>query len=336
MHVVDYAVAIAAARAAGKEKVLLPCPGHDDRHPSFVVSTTKPIGLCYARCHGTKWVPITKFLPQIDLSIWGEDAGAAKRGGGPGAVRSHRANVLLKEALALLVSTEDALRRGSSSLRLPEEALAWIRSRGLRPRAVAPWVYHVGRFQRELLRLSYAPSELEEAGLFARGRWFFEGGVALLVARDEHGRPTWCQLVSRRRSSGAKYLSPRGSALGTPFGLDTLRDARSVVLAEGVVDALSVVDAHGIPGGPRLPGPVGVLGVAGVHQWRPGVAELVAKTKATKVVVAFDADDAGQQAAERAMRDLRRVGVRAQRFSPTGGAKDLNDLLGLSRAASPA
>jgi len=104
-------------------------------------------------------------------------------------------------------------------------------------------------------------------------------------------------------------------ALG-PLGAGAVRMAKAgplLGLAEGIEDALAAMKICNLPcwaslGGARL-------------------ARVDLPGEVREVHIFADADDAGREAAEKAVRRFRREGLKARAFLPTGGAKDMNEAL---------
>ncbi len=112
----------------------------------------------------------------------------------------------------------------------------------------------------------------------------------------------------------ASVLTPK-MALG-PFGTGAVRLAKAgplLGLAEGIEDALAAMQLCELScwaslGGARL-------------------ARVDLPREVREVHVFADADDAGREAAEKAVRRFRRDGLKARAFLPPDGAKDMNEAL---------
>jgi len=112
----------------------------------------------------------------------------------------------------------------------------------------------------------------------------------------------------------ASVLTPK-MALG-PFGTGAVRLAKAgslLGLAEGIEDALSAMQLCDLPcwaslGGVRL-------------------ARVDLPPEVREVHVFADADEAGREAAEKAVHRFRRDGLEARAFLPPDGAKDMNEAL---------
>jgi hypothetical protein len=144
-------------------------------------------------------------------------------------------------------------------------------------------------------------------------------GPALVLPTHQHTADRSVQLrLLRPRLTGAKYLSPRGGASGGPRiavyrGRD--RVLATTVVAEGPIDALSAVTVGF--------NAIAVLGVAAANEH---VADYLAE-RAGRVVLAFDADVAGQTAQHRLEQLLAERGRPATCLALPEGVADLNDWL---------
>jgi hypothetical protein len=114
---------------------------------------------------------------------------------------------------------------------------------------------------------------------------------------------------------GKAALSSPKMALG-PLGAGAVRLAKAgrvLGLAEGIEDALAAMQLCNLPcwaslGGARL-------------------ARVDLPIEVREVHVFADGDEAGREAAEKAVRRFRRDGLEARAFLPPDGAKDMNDAL---------
>ncbi len=114
---------------------------------------------------------------------------------------------------------------------------------------------------------------------------------------------------------GKAAVSAPKMALG-PLGAGAVRLAkagRMIGLAEGIEDALAAMQICNLPcwaslGGARL-------------------ARVDLPGEVREVQIFADSDDAGREAAEKAVRRFRRDGLEARAFLPPDGAKDMNEAL---------
>lgn len=113
------------------------------------------------------------------------------------------------------------------------------------------------------------------------------------------------------------YCCPMLHPYGAEDALELIGDGVEVVFVEGAVDVL----AYRLLRRPELPA---VLGVPGLDAWRPEWARWACGRSA---VIAFDNDDAGDQAAERVARDLYAAGAVSVTRSRPSAAKNWAELL---------
>ncbi len=114
---------------------------------------------------------------------------------------------------------------------------------------------------------------------------------------------------------GKATVSSPKMALG-PLGAGAVRLAKAgrvLGLAEGIEDALAAMQLCNLPcwaslGGARL-------------------ARVDLPPEVREVHIFADGDDAGREAAEKAVRRFRREGLKARAFLPPDGAKDMNEAL---------
>ena len=159
-----------------------------------------------------------------------------------------------------------------------------------------------------LRRLGYGDEDIVEVGLAVRnerGRVYDRFRNRLMIPiRDERGRVVGFGGRALDAEEGAKYINSPQSALFDKsrllFGLDSgrraVRESGTAVIVEGYMD---VIQAH--QAGKR--NVVAQMGTAMTeHQIR-----LIAPRHASKIVLALDADEAGQSAARRSLEVAREV-----------------------------
>jgi hypothetical protein len=145
------------------------------------------------------------------------------------------------------------------------------------------------------------------------GRWARNGYQLCVAIRDMNGRIVGIQF--RRLDDSEPRFLTLGSSSDGLFGQSQNVKGRSIVVVEGLTDFLMA--------SARLAkrNDYCVLGVAGAN----ATQALQDLPPSAKVVIAFDADDAGDRGAERAGTILAEGGSKVFRARPTGGAKDLCD-----------
>ena len=181
---------------------------------------------------------------------------------------------------------------------------------------------------RSLVRALLATFEratLEQVGLLRRGRESLDwpDWPVLIPWRDRFGQIT---CVQKRRLDGGvpKYRSPVGRSPRAPFGVDSLAESlrtcggeAEVVLVEGALDALS---RRRIARHRRE-----CVAVLGVYSAATPCAGLPSDLLAGRsIVLALDADDAGERACVAIARELCGVAGSFVRERPPQGVKDWN------------
>lgn len=137
-------------------------------------------------------------------------------------------------------------------------------------------------------RPRFTRPDLDGCGFFADGGFVHPANLVCIPWRDQDGR---VQTVQRRRldEGKPKYVFPNGRRPALPYGIERLVPGADVVLVEGAVDAIAIR-----PLAAQLLGGAVPLGIPGTSGWLDGWAEIV---RGRRVLLAFDADDAGDRAA---------------------------------------
>lgn len=326
-------------RPRGRTLVAL-CPFHPENSPSFTVFRETQ----HFRCFGCgKTGDVFTWLMERDglsfresMETLAERAGISLEGVFQKG-RSEGQKQQARTAYEALGQVADFFHR---SLLTPEGQLArdYLDDRGL-SEAIVPWTlgYHPagpsgpGRALQEFARENKLPLEvLEQAGLLRNGREIYAGRLMFPIV-DERGRTV---AFGGRLIPGApgseqrpgsdykppKYLnspeSPFFSKRRVLYGLRAAKSAgeRRLVVMEGYTD---VIACH-LSG---FQGAVASLGTAFTAEH----ARIVERYADQGVVLMFDGDRAGKQAAERAHRELinSRLSVRVAMVSD--GSEDAKD-----------
>ncbi len=324
-HPLGDTVEAAGVRLKGRGRVRQGiCPFHDEIEGSFTVYADSERFYCFGCGAGgdvldfiqrTENLTLTEAIARLDGSP-GPAPGAANRPAGPR--QPPEAAGLPPRDPNLLTA---AARFYAGQLRLESEAQEYLASRG------------VGQAAAARLGLGFAPGSglwlalescgfpekrIQDSGLFMeRGAERFAGMVVVPDPVSSTGQATsgglvrW--LVGRALDPGAK---PRFQALPGPkpvLGLGRLGPAPPwAVVGEGVFDWL-LLTGWGLPS-------VAALGTQGVER----VAS--ALRGCPRVFLAFDADDAGQEATAR-LQSL--LGRRAAAVTLPQGVGDVADLAAL-------
>jgi DNA primase len=306
------------------------CPFHDDKTPSLVVSPEKNLWHCLGACQTggsvIDWVMKMQgisFRHAVELLRNAPEAAAATRG-------PVKQSTVRK--LATPVSATDDERAALNqvigyyheTLKGSNEALAYLAKRGIQSQdAIAR--FKLGYANRTLgLRLpeknrkegALLRAQLQRLGLMrASGHEHFVGSLVIPIFDDAgnvvevYGR----KIRDDLREGTAYHLYLPGPHRGV-WNLDAIKGAKEVILCEALIDALTFWCA----GFRNVTAAYGVEGFTADHLAafkRYGVEQ---------VLIAYDRDEAGDQAAARLSEKLMNEGLHCYRIQFPKGM-DAND-----------
>lgn len=324
-----------ALRPRGREFLGL-CPFHDDHHPSMHVSPAKQIYKCFVCGAGGD---VFSFVINYHKMTF------------PEALRylAERAGIKLKPAKGLRVSDEDATSERDRLYAANERAMRFFQA-ALRHEEIGAAARnylasrHINDQMIAAFALGYAPdawdklaqasakkgwpaADLERAGLLAKrdGGGYYDRLRHRIIfpILDSLGRPIAFGGRRIREEDEPKYLNSPETALFnksvTLYGLHRAKkpiiDSRTAIVVEGYTD---VIACHQM-------GFCNVVATLGTALTPRHVQEL--RRYAERVVLVFDADEAGQQAADRALEIFLTEDMDVG-LAVLGGGKDAGELLG--------
>jgi DNA primase catalytic core len=304
-------------KKAGKD-MLGRCPFHDDAEASLVVTAAKNLWHCFGCQVGggpIDWVMKSRGvsfrhaveLLKADPSLAAGQAGEVKRT----TVRALPAPVAFDaDDRALLNQTIDYYHQ---RLLATSEAVAYLKARGLtHPELIA--TFKLGVADRTLgLRL---PEKTRKAGADIRARLqkvgliresgheHFNGSLVIPVF-DEGGNVVEVygrKLLDNLRAGTPKHLYLPGPHAGV-FNRAALTASREIILTESLIDALTFWCA----------GYRNVTAAYGVEGFTDEVLAAFKAHGTTRVLIAYDRDDAGERAAEKLAPRLMAEGIECWR-----------------------
>jgi DNA primase catalytic core len=297
------------------------CPFHEDREPSFVVNPEKQLWHCFGACGsngGKSGGDVFAFVARADgvtfleaMKRLGYEEPSAKTTK-PAPVSAPKAAVNGGARSHLLASVAGHYHR---VFRERAEGQAYLRSRGL----VDPEMlqaFEAGYVDGSLSRTFDAGGEvaraLTETGvLTAKGRELFLGCVVFPLRLPDEGI---VGLYGRHVTRGQHLYLP-GPRRGV-FHWQALKGSSEVILAESVIDALTLYQA----------GLRNVAAVYGTQGFTSGHEELLHRFRVKRVFLCLDNDDAGAQAARAMGERIGKLGIEVLDVH-VAGAKDPNALL---------
>ena len=284
------------------------CPFHNEKTPSFFVSTARQTFYCFG-C-GAKG-DVISFVEKFEgLDFKGAVKSLAERAGIDfSQVKfSREGDIESSQKEKLLEIMELATLSYESELEKNKDALQYIKSRGLTDESIKKWRIGFARdewrgLSDELLSKSTITKELLfEAGLIkkveASDKYYdtFRGRIMFPISDAAHRVIAFSGRIMKSDPNAPKYLNSPETPLfhksevlyGWDFARDAIRKLDYAVLVEGQLDLLL---SH--QGG--VPNTVASSGTALTEAHLKKI-----KALSNRVIIAYDGDDAGHKAAERA------------------------------------
>lgn len=294
------------------------CPFHSEKTPSFVVNPDMQSWRCFGACaEGGDLFSFAMKFHGVDfkeaLEQLGKQAGVEVRKQTPEdhqrADHQEKLRGLLKTAAdiysahLLSDSSDDVRRTLGYTMEKRGFTLETIKTFGI---GFAPdgWQHML----EELGHLGYEEALIIEAGMAIRndqGRLYDRFRNRLMVPiRDERGRVVGFGARALDPDDNPKYLnSPQTPVFDKSrllFGLDTaknaIRETETAVIVEGYMDAIQAQQA----------GFMNVVAQMGTA-FTEAQLRLIAPRYAKKIILALDADDAGQNATRRSLETARQT-----------------------------
>jgi DNA primase len=293
------------------------CPFHQEKTPSFTVHTTRQFYKCFSCGAGGD---VFKFVMEIEgLSFPEALKSLAERNGIPIPKRSQYADDDSRLRGALLAMHELAQENFRANLNGPagEQARAYLAKRGLARETVEQFgLGYSDRSGRALLRLfeqrNFPAAQVEQSGLVGRredGSMYdrFRGRLMFPI-HDGGGKIIGYGGRALAAEDNPKYLnSPETPIYKKSFVLynlhrakDAMRKEDRAILVEGYMDAIGVTAAGFGP----------VVASCGTAL-TPQQVKLL-KQHTPRIVVNFDPDTAGANAAERSIHILLEEGMQVR------------------------
>ena len=298
------------------------CPFHDDHEPSLVITPAKNLWHCLGACQRggsvIDWVMQAEGLSfRHAVEVLRTDAVAITAAAPPGRVK--RSTVTrLAAPIARDAADHEVLQQVvayyHATLTASSEALGYLERRGLRSAEVIEH-FQLGFANRTLgYRLparnrqtgAALRGRLEQLGLLrASGHEHFNGALVVPVV-DEAGQVV--ELYGRRLTDHVRPGVPRHLYLPGPlrgvFNVQALAGAPEVILCEALLDALTFWAA----GYRQVTASYGIEGFTAEH------LATVQRLGIERLVIAYDADEAGDRAAEALAHELAPHGIACARL----------------------
>jgi len=318
-----------ALRKSGKDW-LGQCPFHDDGEPSLVVTPSKNLWHCFGCQSGggpIDWVMKNQgvsFRHAVELLREGIPPLAA------GAVKPVRQSTVPKLPAPVALDADDQALLNQvidyyhATLKQSPEALAYLKSRGLdHPELIER--FKLGYANRTLgLRLpeknrkdgEVIRTRLQKLGLYrVTGREHFNGSLVIPVL-DEAGNVT--EVYGRKITHALRAGTPLHLYLPGPhrgvWNIEALQSAKEIILCEALIDAMTFWCA----------GYRNVTSAYGVEGFTEDHLAAFQQHGTERILIAYDRDEAGDQAADKLAQKLIAYGIECFRIQFPKGM-DAND-----------
>src|SRR5436309_7938503 len=298
------------------------CPFHDDHEPSLVITPAKNLWHCLGACQRggsvIDWVMQAEGLSfRHAVEVLRSDAAAIIAAAPPGRVK--RSTVARLPAPIEREAThhevlQQVVAYYHATLKASPEALGYLERRGLRSAELIDH-FQLGFANRTLgYRLparnrqtgAALRGRLEQLGLLrASGHEHFNGALVVPIT-DAAGDVV--ELYGRRLATDARTGTPRHLYLPGPlrgvFNIQALAGASEIILCEALLDALTFWAA----GYRQVTASYGVEGFTAEH------LAMLQRLGIERLVIAYDADEAGDRAAEALAPELAPHGIACARL----------------------
>jgi DNA primase catalytic core len=298
------------------------CPFHDDHEPSLVITPAKNLWHCLGACRRggsvIDWVMQAEGVSfRHAVELLRTDAASIAAAAPLGRVK--RSTVArLPAPVAREAADHEVLQQVvayyHATLKASPEALGYLERRGLRSAELIDH-FQLGFANRTLgYRLparnrqtgAALRGRLERLGLLrASGHEHFNGALVVPIT-DETGQVV--ELYGRRLTDHARPSTPRHLYLPGPlrgvFNVQALAGAPELILCEALLDALTFWAA----GYHHVTASYGVEGFTAEH------LATLQRLGIERVVIAYDADEAGDRAAEGLAQELAPHGIACARL----------------------
>lgn len=323
VKVVGEYVRLKKAGASASYKGL--CPFHNEKTPSFNVHSTHQFYKCFGCGAGGD---VLKFVMEMErVSFFDALKLLAERNGIPVPKRAEYSDAQSRLRSSLIELYEIASRLFQDNLRGPQgaEARAYLAGRGVSAECIAEFQlgYSADSWDQLARRLEQEriPAEqMEQSGLVGKrqaGGGFYDRfrGRLMFPIHNESGKTIAFGGRALKPGEEPKYLnSPETEIYKKSFVLynlhrakDAIRKQERAVLVEGYMDVIGVFSAG-------VPNVVASCGTA-----LTGTQVRAVKRFSDKIVVNFDPDAAGANAAERSIQTLLEENMRVRVLELPGG-----------------
>jgi len=290
------------------------CPFHDDKTPSFYINPNEGYFHCFGCNKHGDVITLAREMNQFSFPE-AVDHLKAKIGYYP------KENPITRKAQAqkqaqlhsnLRGHLDDVVQQYHEDLCKHRKANEYLKRRGISKKTIDRFQIGYAGFKPLQLPSKHL-GPLQQVGLFNKfGREAYMGRITVPI-RNDLGQIS--QLYGRRTTDGDfnhRYLQVPHRTLFNPEALKYYQ----IHLCESVIDTLTLY-SHGIEN---------ACGIYGTNSLKDDYIAKIASSKVEDVVIAYDNDKAGNDAAHLAAKKLKKENIRSQRFKLPEGY-DVNQYL---------
>ncbi|MCX7996238.1 MAG: DNA primase [Patescibacteria group bacterium] len=336
--IVDVLSQYMTLKKAGRQYIGL-CPFHKEKSPSFAVSAERQVWYCFGACH--EGGDVISFVMKIEnIGFYEALQELANRAGIPLTdVKFQDREWNKKEVLFKINSVAaDYYKYVLRKTEVGAKAMEYLHSRGLNDRILdtfelgyAPNAWD--SLLKFLLKKKFSTEDIYRSGLIVkseRGSGFYDRfrGRVIFPIRDIRNNIIGFSGRIIGDSKEAKYINvpetelyrKRESLYGIHITKDVIREHKAAILVEGEFDVI----------GPYQQGFGNIVAIKGSSVTRDHFRIL--KRYAPKIILSLDADAAGRDAVERAIKESEEMDLEIYVMRLKGG-KDPDEVVRANPAA---
>lgn len=293
------------------------CPFHEDKSPSFSISSSKPVWNCFAGCGSGDWI---QYLQKRDGKTIKEAIEYLAHEAGYTPEHSVADSPALSREILVSSAMEIVHGLCGSLLFEPQGKLAleYLTNRGYDSTAIKEM--ELGYFpaydvvHQLLLKHGYSEETIQDCGFRTSGLGTTH--IITIPYRDRIGRMKGFIVRAINDEVQPKYKFTYGTEKDTLFNLHQAKSSNSLIVVEGFLDALYSTS-------------LGISGVVALGQAQPSEKQIqnLGKLPNTTIILALDDDKAGRTGTERSISLFSKITSRIYVIPSFCDCKDPDELL---------
>lgn len=293
------------------------CPFHEDKSPSFSISSSKPVWNCFAGCGSGDWIQYLQKRNGISvreaIEYLAQEAGYTLE-------NSTADSPTVSREIHATAAMEIVHELCCNLLFEPQgqRALDYLKTRGYAIEAIKEM--ELGYFpsydtvHQELLKQGYSEETIQDCGFRTSGLGTTH--VITIPYRDRVGRMKGFIVRAIDDEVQPKYKFTYGTEKDTLFNLHQAKTSNTLIVVEGFLDALYATT-------------LGIPGVVALGQAQPSEKQVqnVGNLQNTSIILALDDDAAGRTGTERTIQLFSKTTSRIYVIPSFQSFKDPDELI---------